>query len=292
MKNNDLVLSLSKRLILLLCLFLVCFMLTMGASYVVGRLLAGRPEAAMRISAVIQDVVAFIIPAVTTALIITRRPAELLCLDRKPAVMPMAAIVVLAVVSIPALEAVIYWNYHWTFPDFMHDFAEAARAMEDAATQAMASLLADTSASGLIVNILIVGVFAGLSEELLFRGCFQRLLTTGGVNRHVAIWLVAVCFSAMHFQLFGFVPRILLGAYFGYLLVWTSSIWVPVTAHILNNTMYVVLAWTQARSGGIGSISDEPQLWSLGAIAASVVVSATILAFLYRYSVTRQSLNA
>jgi hypothetical protein len=34
-------------------------------------------------------------------------------------------------------------------------------------------------------------------------------------------------------------PRFLLGLYFGYLLVWSSSIWVPVTGHFINNGIAV-----------------------------------------------------
>ncbi len=281
MKKTDLVLSLGKRLLLLLCIFLVCFVLTMAASYVIGRLLGGNPAGAMRISAVLQDVLAFIIPAVVTALIVTRRPAELLCIRTSVNPLTLAAVVVAAVVSIPALEAIIYWNYNWTFPESMQAFADSARQMEEQAAGAMKLLLADTSVPALIVNILIVGLFAGFSEELLFRGCFQRLLVTGGVNRHLAVWLVAIAFSAMHFQLFGFVPRLLLGAYFGYLLLWTSNIWVPVTAHVLNNTMYVIIAWHQARSGA-ADITDTPELWPWWLTALSVVATAAILVYIKR----------
>ena len=47
-------------------------------------------------------------------------------------------------------------------------------------------------------------------------------------------------FSAMHMQFFGFFPRMLLGALFGYLLVWTGSLWVPVFAHFFNNASAVI----------------------------------------------------
>ena len=41
----------------------------------------------------------------------------------------------------------------------------------------------------------------------------------------------------------------LLGAYFGYLLIWTGSLWAPVAAHMLNNMMFVLTAWLQVRDG-------------------------------------------
>jgi membrane protease YdiL (CAAX protease family) len=47
----------------------------------------------------------------------------------------------------------------------------------------------------------------------------------------------------MHFQFFGFIPRMLLGALFGYLYYWTGSLWVSAFAHALNNSMAVITAW-------------------------------------------------
>ncbi|MDE5662388.1 MAG: CPBP family intramembrane metalloprotease [Muribaculaceae bacterium] len=287
MKKSELVLTLGQRLFLLLCMFLVCYLLTAAAAYVLGRLLADNPAGAVRISAVLQDVVTFIIPAVVTALFVTRRPAELLCLSRKPSVATLLLIAVVLAVSVPAQEAVIYSNYHISLPESMAAFEAIARQLETSAFETLRHLLANTSTGALIVNILIIGVFAGLSEELLFRGCFQRLLTTGGVNPHVAIWIVAFCFSALHFQLFGFVPRMLLGAYFGYLLLWTRSLWAPVAAHVLNNVMFVVTAWHQARTEGIESVSGEPSLWPAWATVASAALTAAAIYLLWKGRVGR-----
>ena len=37
-----------------------------------------------------------------------------------------------------------------------------------------------------------------------------------------------------------FCPGFLLGLYFGYLLVWSASIWVPVAGHFINNGIAVI----------------------------------------------------
>ena len=261
MKKSDLVLSLGQRLLLLLCTFLVCYVLTVAASYVLGRALSGNIAGALRISAVLQDVLTFIIPAIVTALLVTKKPGAL----------TLILVAAVLAVSVPIQEAVIYWNYHMSLPASLSAFENVARALEDAAFTTMKNLLANDSVAALAVNILIVGVLAGISEELLFRGCFQRLLTTGGVNKHLAVWIVAICFSAMHFQIFGFVPRTLLGAYFGYLLLWTRSLWVPVAAHILNNVMFVISAWLQIR---IESLDNTPSLWPVWLTVASTAATA------------------
>ena len=92
--------------------------------------------------------------------------------------------------------------------------------------------MAGATVPSLIVSVLIVGVFAGFSEELFFRGAMQRIMMSTRLNLHVTIWVVAVIFSLFHFQFFGFMPRLLLGAYFGYLLVLRRSLLGSVFGHV------------------------------------------------------------
>lgn len=56
----------------------------------------------------------------------------------------------------------------------------------------------------------------------------------------MAIWTTAAVFSAIHMQFYGFVPRMLLGALFGYMLSWSNGIWLPVVAHFVNNAIAIV----------------------------------------------------
>ena len=79
MKRSDLVLSLGQRLLLLLFIFIVCYAITALAVGFLTKILADNIPAALRMGAVVQDVFAFIIPAVATSLIVTRKSAELLC---------------------------------------------------------------------------------------------------------------------------------------------------------------------------------------------------------------------
>lgn len=281
MKRSDLVLSLSQRLLLLLFTFVFCYGITALAVGFMSKLLTDNIPATLRISAMLQDVFAFIVPAIATAMIVTRRPAELLCIPTRLSLKNVALIIAMLFVSIPLQENIIYWNYHITLPDCLEGFGRAARELEDASFRTMSLLLSNTSIGALILNLLIIGLAAGFSEELLFRGCFQRLLTTGGVNRHVAIWIVAIVFSAMHFQFYGFVPRVLLGAYFGYLLIWTGSIWAPILAHTLNNMMFVIVAWKQVRDGGV--ITDEPTLYSWYAALGSGLLIYMVLFLLHKF---------
>lgn len=196
--------------------------------------------AAMRIAAVLQSLFQMIIPALVTAMIVTRRPASFLAIDRRIDVTTLLMAVAALIVATPAMNLVISMNASLELPDSMKAIEDALREMEMRAADSIGLLQGQHTPANLIMNILIIGILAGLGEELFFRGTFMRLLTTGKVNRHVAIWSVAIVFSAMHLQFFGFLPRTLLGAFFGYLLAWSRCLWIPIIVHATNNIIYVI----------------------------------------------------
>jgi membrane protease YdiL (CAAX protease family) len=153
----------------------------------------------------------------------------------------------------------------------------ALRSMEDNASNSVEMMLGPNTIGNLIISVLIVGLLAGFSEELFFRGALQRLLSSR-LSTSAAIWTAAVIFSAMHFQFFGFVPRMLLGAYLGYLLVWSGSIWLPAAVHAFNNIMFIVLRYTTGNGDvdfGSGSIS-----WIMFVVGTTA--TAVGLAWLYK----------
>lgn len=288
MKRSDFNIPLAQRLLLLLCIFLVCYVITAVLAYLLGRIMTGRPEAALRISTMLQDLLVFIVPAIATAVVSCRKPDKLLLINRFSGIWTLPLVALVMLVSIPAQEWLIHWNENISLPEALSSIEDMMRTFEANASETMMLLLSDTSVGALIVNILIIGVAAGFSEELFFRGSIQRLLCTGGINPHTAIWATAFVFSALHMQFFGFFPRLLLGAYFGYLLYWTGSIWVPVFAHILNNTIYVITAWMYLRLHPGSAIENGSLQWGVIMIALSSVLTAATL-FLIRYYSKRKS---
>ena len=209
-----------------------------------------RPEAAIRVSIIIQDILVFILPAVATAMLCTRLPARLLGLDVlvKPKQAVIAVLVLLC--SIPIMNVIVEWNKSIHLPESLSQLETVFRNMEESAQAVVDSLMSGASVGSLIVSILIVGVLAGLSEELFFRGGMQRIFMCTKMNPHAAIWSVALIFSVFHFQFFGFVPRLLLGAYFGYLLWWSKSVWLPIIVHVINNSLVVYFTWSNVNKPG------------------------------------------
>jgi len=104
------------------------------------------------------------------------------------------------------------------------------------------------NSSALITNIGLLGLIAGVGEELLFRGVIQRLLGQYTQSIHIAAWLTALLFSFTHFQPEGFIPRFLLGALLSYLFIWTGSLWSAIIVHVLFNSMQVILIYIESQS--------------------------------------------
>lgn len=168
---------------------------------------------------------------------------DMLGVNRSGTWLAIGGILLIYAVGQPFLNQVIWWNSQMHFPTAWQSIEHTMRQWEEQAMSRTDTLIAGTSVTTLLLNILVIGIITGMCEELVFRGTLQRILSSGPIGSHVAIWLAAVIFSLMHFQFFGFLPRVLLGAFFGYLFYWTGSIWMSAAAHAINNSLYVIVAW-------------------------------------------------
>ena len=228
-------LSFSQRFILLV-LLLVLGLLISGAMQTLLSHVSDNTVAVARISAFAQGFLAFILPAVVLAVMVTRLPAEFLMIKKLPGLKSLCLAVGALLVSFPAIEYISHLCSLMPWPQEVIEFETQAEA------QTM-KLLGFHNLPNLLVSILVVGVLTGLAEELFFRGALQRLFQTRPMSVHAAVWITAVLFSIMHVQMVGFIPRMLLGALFGYAAIWTGSLWTAVILHILNNTCVIMTIW-------------------------------------------------
>lgn len=189
---------------------------------------------------VLQNAIAFFLPAVLCAWLFTRRPWHSLRYDVAPSWQAVAVVLAMYVVSMPAMNYLVDWNAHITFPAGMSGLEHTLRHYEDVAQQATTGLLKGNSLPMMLAMVMVVGVVTAFGEETFFRGSLLGLCIDRPMGRHVAVIGIGVLFSAFHLQFFGFVPRMILGIWLGYLMVWTRSLWVPIIAHALNNSMVVI----------------------------------------------------
>lgn len=112
-------------------------------------------------------------------------------------------------------------------------------AQEKAIEDLMRSLITH---GNLLPLLLFIAVVPGLCEELFFRGALQNIFSRM-MNPHAAIVLTGVVFSLIHFQVYGFIPRAILGILMGYLVQASGRLAPAVWAHFLNNAYATLLAY-------------------------------------------------
>lgn len=240
--NNKLILNFKSRIGIFCCLTIIGMFISGFLAQIIA-FIWGESSTTLRISTVIQNLLFFISPAIIIALFITKLPADFLQLRKTPTLKSVILTILIIVLSIPAMNYIIYYNESVVLPESLSGLESSLKALEESSRRQINILLGEPTFGGLILSILIVGVLTGLGEELFFRGALQNILRTRPMNPHCAIWITAIIFSALHFQFYGFIPRILIGAFFGYLVLWSGSIWLPIFAHALNNTLVVISMW-------------------------------------------------
>lgn len=142
----------------------------------------------------------------------------------------------LLICSLPIVQLSYWLNMQLPLPEWM-------QMAEDNTAGMIGNLLAVDSLWELLGNLLVIAIIPAIGEELFFRGIIQQKLVERLKNPHIAIWLGAMVFSAIHFQFEGFLPRMLLGALLGYVYYWTSNLWIPIILHLFNNGIQVIGAY-------------------------------------------------
>ena len=184
--------------------------------------------------------------------------------------------VVLMLVALPAINLLAHINEQIALPAFLEPLEAWMKTQEETAKNLTDQFMHVTTFGGLIINLLLMAVLPAISEELTFRGVLMNLFKVKGESvPHLAIWCSAILFSAIHLQFYGFVPRMLMGALFGYMLVWTGSLWTPILMHFTNNAMAVILYFVSLRAGWdiemMDAIGTNDTLW-LGVVSMVITI--------------------
>lgn len=185
--------------------------------------------------------------------------------------------VVMLVLLLPAIDVVTEWNEGWHFGDGVGGtIEEMLRKVSDQSKRVIELFLMQEGVGNLFFNLVVVALVPAVCEELFFRCGVQQTLQEWFGNRHWAVVVAAVIFSLAHFDVFGFVPRVLLGLLLGYLYVYSGSMVVNMSVHFVNNALIVVLYYLNT----IGVTSIDPEdLPSIGWVWTAVCAVAAIFLF-------------
>ena len=231
-----------------------------------------------------QPAAMFLLPPLCMAYLWSKQPLEWLKVKgEKELKGERVWAVVLMLVALPAINLLAHINEQMALPAFLEPLEAWMKTQEETAKNLTDQFMHVTTFGGLIINILLMAVLPAISEELTFRGVLmnlfkvkgERLKVKGESVPHLAIWCSAILFSAIHLQFYGFVPRMLMGALFGYMLVWTGSLWTPILMHFTNNAMAVILYFVSLRAGWdiemMDAIGTNDTLW-LGVVSMVITI--------------------
>lgn len=194
------------------------------------------------ITTITQSVFAIALPAVLIVAWTSSEPLEYLKIKRGKSFNKKILFAILVFIfSYIFASFLTIWNKGMTLPVWMSGVEEVMRSMEDSALETTNLLLSGRSIGSLILNLIVVAGLAAVSEELFFRGAMQQFIQERFKNGHASVWLTAIIFSVVHFQFYGFLPRLFLGAILGYLFLFTRNLWIPIVLHFLNNATVIVV---------------------------------------------------
>jgi hypothetical protein len=237
----------------------------------------------IRILQSFQTIGIFIFPSVVLAFMVSSKPWQYLGF-KKVHIRIVLLSSLFMLVSLPGINLLASLNALLPMPQWMLNMEQTAMEITNALLKTHSPIL-------LFFNIVIVAVLPALGEELFFRGIIQPYVCKLVKNTFWGILIASAFFSAIHLQFQGFLPRLVLGMMFGYLYVWSASIWLPIAVHFINNAAATVLYYFV----GLGSLPNSTESfgeidgqWGIGLAS---IIAASALAWLIKLE-TKKSLNS
>jgi len=238
--------------------------------------------ASLKIIQIVNQAFGLLFPAVLFALFASRNPGKYLRFGTRQWPVMMIASASLIVTAQPVIGWLGEMNARLVLPESLSGLETWLENSEQQAARLTEAFLSTTTYTGLAVNVLMIGILPALAEEIVFRGVLQRLFGKLVGNMHWGIIISAIIFAGIHLQFYGFLPRFALGLVFGYLFLWTGNLWIPITAHFINNLLSVATEFL-FRKGLIGI--DSTELGNTGnifLIVAAFIISGLLLFWFQR----------
>lgn len=290
-------LSSGSRLLLLVLIVLLSGIVSLSVSYLIAVALWGRdifnlsgdPDlmnlGLMRLTQMLNQLGLFLVPPFLFAWLCEQKPFTFLGFNKAKNIHLLSAVLLIAFAG-PIIGIVTEWNEGLRLPPQLTGVGEWMRSSEDTAAKLTDRFLEAPGISALLINLVMIGLLPSIGEELLFRSALIGLFKKMFSGIHLPVILSALLFSALHLQFFGFFPRFLLGLAFGYLFVWSGSIWIPIIAHFVNNTSVVIASFLFNK--GISPVHPDDLGNSISTtwIALSAAACLLLLFVVYRSRVT------
>lgn len=231
----------------------------------------------LKITQLLQEILVFGLPAILAWRWLSGNQIKTL-LTNTADIKSIIIAIIFIITIIPCIDVLSQWNKSLHLPYFLRELENSMIALEQQANNITETMLSVSTIWGLIANIVVIALAAAICEELFFRGGVQRILA-GAFNYHIAVWLTAILFSAIHLQFGGFIPRLILGVSFGYIAIWSRSLYPSIIAHFINNGIAVLSFFLS-----YNKIIDIPtENFGICTGIISLIISGTVLVYFKRH---------
>jgi uncharacterized protein len=182
----------------------------------------------------------FLLPVLIFYYMKEENPLYSLQLDISPKIVLLFLVVAIVIFSAPFIITITELNQKMQLPSYLSSLEQFLKDTEAQSESMLKRLLLMDTRFDFALNFLMLAIMPALCEEFFFRGCLQPIFTRLYGNIHLAVIMTAVIFSFIHFQFYGFLPRMIMGMVLGYMFAWTDNLWYPMVAHLFHNGLQVV----------------------------------------------------
>lgn len=226
---------------------------------------------------IVQMICFFIVPPVLYALFSKKEISTFFLLNKPIKVQQYLLATGIAFVLFPLLINVQYVCMHIPLPDSIRIMADAQRELN---TKMISLFLNYPGISNLILMILMIGVGAGLTEELFFRGFLLHFIKNWFRSVWVAIVLSGFIFSLFHANAYDFIPIWMVGIILGFIYTKTGDLKLNIYLHAIYNSFQVILTYMYNNkwiSGNIENVEKVPIFVWICCLFAAIFFIKTIV---------------
>jgi uncharacterized protein len=239
----------------------------------------------MRGMVLLQFVFLFTLPSLLFAYFSDPKPGEYIGLKAPHHALYWILGLLLILVAYPFVEFIGYLNHKIPVGESTEQWM---KGMEEDAARQIRFMLRDRSVGELIKNLVFIALFAGVGEELFFRGILQRIFIRMTQNPWMGIVLTAAIFSGMHFQFYGFFPRFILGILLGAIYWYSGSMWTAILAHFLYDAVIILVVYfnPQLLANSEATIIQGQMAQLLAGAAVSLLLTLVLVRYMKKRSAT------
>ncbi len=229
----------------------------------------------------------FLLPAVLYARICHIKAAKHLGFNHRVTVQQVGMVLLIMIAALPAVS--VLEQVTQLFP-WSKAYLAKFKLAEDEYNQQVVILARMNGISDYLISLFVIALLPAVLEEIMFRGCWQNLLSRWFKMPIVAVIVMSAFFSAVHGSYLGFLSRFALGFVLGWMYYRTGNIWLNIIAHFFNNALAATSLYLSGKPGKAidpSAMDDHFPMWA--GVLSLVAVVGLFIAFekVSKYQVDR-----